>query len=193
MGEDHAGLRIPRILDLLDVLAEHPHRELYLDIKDADLPALAALVRSRGVEERVILASRFHELHVRWKELLPTSQTLQWIGGGEDSIRHTIDRLRALEFQALTSLQVHVRHDATQSDPFIPSSAYLARLAGELRPRRIRFQVLPRNVHEAKVYERLLDLGVASFATDYLDATQTAVRDYYRSADKRQGDGGDGR
>jgi hypothetical protein len=48
----------------------------------------------------------------------------------------------------------------------------------ELRSRNILYQALPWGAADAKIYARLLDLGVMSFATDYPKQTLDAVRRY---------------
>lgn len=50
-----------------------------------------------------------------------------------------------------------------------------------MRAHGILFQTLPWKQKDAKVFHRLMDLGCASFATDYPDAAQAAVSDYYRA------------
>jgi glycerophosphoryl diester phosphodiesterase len=75
---------------------------------------------------------------------------------------------------------VHVRLKPgaalTKSDAFTLSDAFLVELGRELRERKILFQALPWGAADARIYARLLDLGVMSFATDYPKHTVEAVR-----------------
>jgi hypothetical protein len=64
------------------------------------------------------------------------------------------------------------------TEPFNLSRAFLRSTGEELRRNGILYQSLPWGVAEPKVYWQLLDLGVASFATDHPDVTLKAVRDY---------------
>ncbi len=66
-----------------------------------------------------------------------------------------------------------------QNEELTPSAAFLARTGRELRDRGILFQTLPWGSTDPKLYWRLLDLGVASFATDHPAVTLDAVRTYY--------------
>ncbi len=180
MGDAYAGLHVPRVRELFAAMSTHPQRRLYLDIKNVDLTVLAAMVNQYGLASRVILASKYHDLHAQWKKLLPQSNTLQWIGGTPEQIARTVQDLRDIDFADLTMLQVHVHYNVQAADPFTPSSQFIRDLADELRGKGIIFQVLPWDVHEPEVYEKLLDLGVASFATDYVQATVDAVKRYYQ-------------
>lgn len=176
------GFRAARMDGVFARMKERPERKLYLDVKKVDLQRLASEVKAHGVENRVILASpRVPELR-RWKALSPESGTLLWVGGSEDDQRRRIEELRAEGFAGLTQLQIHVRlrkgAALSRPDPFTPSDAFLIDLGRELRERKILFQVLPWGAADPKVYARLLDLGVMSFATDYPKDTVAAVRAY---------------
>ena len=176
------GLRAARMDEVFASMKDRPERRLYMDVKKVDLEALAAAVKAHGVEERVVLASpRTSDLR-RWKALAPSSGTLLWMGGSEESLRTRLETLRSEAFAGLTQLQVHVRlkkgADLSKPDPFTPSDAFLIELGRELRERKILFQVLPWGASDPKVYARLLDLGVMSFATDHPKNTVAAVRAY---------------
>jgi hypothetical protein len=49
----------------------------------------------------------------------------------------------------------------------------------ELRRHGIVFQTLPWDRNDPEICWRLMDLGVASFATDHPDVVMQAIRDYY--------------
>ena len=176
------GLRAVRMDVVFSRMKERPERTLYLDVKKVDLERLAAEVKAHGIQDRVVLASpRIAELR-RWKELSPASGTLLWIGGSEEEQRRRIGELRTENFAGLTQIQIHVRlkkgADLAKPDPFMPSDDFLVALGKELRERKILFQVLPWGAADVKIYGRLLDLGVMSFATDYPKDTVAAVRAY---------------
>jgi glycerophosphoryl diester phosphodiesterase len=65
------------------------------------------------------------------------------------------------------------------AEPFNLSRAFLRSTGEELRRQGILYQSLPWAVTDPKVYWQLLDLGVASFATDHPGVTLKAVRGYY--------------
>lgn len=171
-------LRIPALREVFAVLKRHPERELYIDIKKVDLPALAALGREHGVERQLILASTHHDLVRQWRTLAPTSQTLLWMGGSEEALGKRLEALRATGFAGVTQLQIHTRldRDADGRDRIRPSEAFLRRASQELKARGILFQSLPWDGRKASVYRQLLDWGVESFATDHPDVTLPVMR-----------------
>lgn len=175
-----AGAAVPGLAEILALLRGRQERRLYLDIKEVDLEQLAASVRDAGAEEQVILASPRHEQVRQWKTLCPAGETLLWMGGEEPALRARLDDVRATDFAGITQLQIHVRLHGSpaDADPFLPSARFLSELARELRPRGILFQTLPWNVGDPEVYRRLLDLGVASFATDYPEVVRPLVDEY---------------
>jgi len=179
-GPKFAGRRIPRLADVFASMTGRPERRLYLDVKEVDLGQLAAEVAAAGVESQVILASTKYDQIARWKKLSPKSGTLHWMGGTEEQLAKRLDDLRRSEFAGVTQLQIHVRvRPATEGGGLTPSPEFLRAVGTELRGRGILFQTLPWETTDPEVYRRLLDLGVASFATDHPRLTLDAVRKYY--------------
>lgn len=176
-GPQFAGQRIPRMADVFAAMRNRPERRLYLDIKKVPLEQLAALARQYRVQRQVIVASTRDEEIRRWKQLVPESRTLLWMGGDEATLAGRFQALRANGFAGVTQLQIHVKTgDLATDDPFTPSSTFLRSVAEELDHRGILFQVFPLDRPNPAVYARLLDLGVDSFATDDPEATVRAVR-----------------
>ncbi len=174
-GEEFKGQRIPCMSEIVDVLKKHPQRRIYVDIKNVDFERLAR--ETEGVHPQLILASTKYEEIKRWKEVAPKSYTLHWMGGTEKNLAERLDRLEDDRFQGIDQLQIHVRID--KDGGFDPSDAFLRKTGDRLRKYGILFQVLPWNGKDVNVYKRLLDLGVASFATDYPDVTMRAFAEYY--------------
>jgi glycerophosphoryl diester phosphodiesterase len=185
-GEQFKGRKVIKMSEVLDALRGKPERNLYMDFKNVDLKQLAQEVKSRGVDKQVILASTKYEIHREWKELVPNSQTLLWMGGEEKKLQERIEELKKYNFEGITQLQIHVRRnkDTKNPNPFTPSNAFLISVGQELRKHKITFQSLPYDMPEPEVYFALMDLGVASFATDYPDITTKAVTDYYTKKGK---------
>jgi hypothetical protein len=87
--------------------------------------------------------------------------------------------LRKTGFDGITHLQVHVHvGDMNSSEPFTPSSSFIKKLGPELKSRGIVFQVLPWECSDQRAFDKLLDLGVASFATDYPEVALRAGSQY---------------
>jgi glycerophosphoryl diester phosphodiesterase len=182
-GEQFQGRRVTTIGDAFKQMTGRPERHLYLDIKNVDLAQLAKEVKAHKVERQVVLASTKYDIIRKWKSLVPESDTLLWMGGTEEALRKRIEDLKTTNFADVTQLQIHVRlkpkMDLSKPDPFTPSDAFLVEVGRELRSRGIVYQSLPWGAKDAKVYWKLLDLGVMSFATDWPDVTLEAVKQYY--------------
>lgn len=177
-GAEFAGQKIPAIEAVFEKMYAHPELMLYLDVKEISLEQMADMTKHYGVTSQVILASTIYEELRRWKELLPDSGTLIWLGHPEERQRKRFAELREMSFAGLTQLQLHVRiTDPAAQDPFDPSSEFIRQAGEELKPRGILFQTLPWHAHSEKVevYKRLMQLGVESFATDEPKVTLEAV------------------
>jgi thiazole synthase ThiGH ThiG subunit len=99
------------------------------------------------------------------------------MGGTEEVLAKRIADLRAAGFASITQLQIHVRPGKDGS--ITPSPEFLLKTGGELRKHGILFQTLPWQSQDTALYRRLMDLGCASFATDYPDILMKAIREYY--------------
>ena len=185
-GDQFAGRRVSKISEVFGHMKGKPERHLYLDIKQVDLKQLAAEVNTAGVSSQVVLAAPKHETILEWKSLVPASDTLLWMSGSEKTKRERFEALKQIDFKGITQLQIHVRlpgdkeaKDVQPGEPFTPSRAFLIEVSQELGKRGILFQTLPYGATDPGIYAQLLDLGLASFATDHPKVTKQAVTDYY--------------
>ena len=179
-GDAFKGRRVPTIKQVFQLMRERPDRRIYLDYKDVDLSQLAAEVRAAGVEKQVILASRHPHIHKEWSNLVPGSRGLLWMPGNEVQINEIISTLEAGGFPGISQVQLHVRKNekANSSEPYNHSRLFILELGNRLRAKGILYQALPWRGEE-QVYFDLLDLGVASFATDNPDMVQDVLKEYY--------------
>jgi len=169
-----SGQHVPRLADILTMLAADSRRRMYIDIKNVDLEQLAR--EARTVARRLILASTDYSVIRRWKALAPESSTLHWMGGPEEQLGKRFAALRQTGFADITQLQIHVR---PKGEGITPSPGFLAEAGRELRERGILFQAFAYDAARPSDFWRLLDLGVASFATDSPDLAMRAIREYY--------------
>lgn len=176
-GEDHKGQKIASLEEIVEVLKKHPQRRVYIDIKNVDFEQLAK--ETRDVHPQLILASTKYEEIKRWKQLAPKSFTLHWMGGTREKLAERLDALEKEKFDSIDQLQIHVNLD--QEGKFSPDDSFLKESGDRLRKYGILFQTLPWGGKDPEVYKRLMDLGCASFATDYPDITMKAIREYYES------------
>jgi glycerophosphoryl diester phosphodiesterase len=188
--EKFAGQRMINLSEMVRLLKAHPERSLYIDIKKVDFHQLAA--ETVDVHPQLILASTKYDEIKLWRQVAPRSRTLHWMGGPlkwmsgdpkdpngpQAKLAQRIAALRAENFASIDQLQVHV--NTAPDGTFYPSEAFLREVGNELRAHGILFQTLPWKQRDAKIFHRLMDLGVASFATDYPDVAMEAVRTYYQ-------------
>lgn len=179
-GEDFKGRRVSRIKEVFAVMQGKPERHLYLDIKQVDLKKLADEVNEMKVPAQVVLASPKPEVIREWKKYVPQSDTLLWMGGDEKSLRARVEKLKEENFAGITQVQIHIHlnKDKNNPNPFTLSNEFILELGKELRARNILYQALPWT-DDKTVFAKLMDLGVAAFATDYPDATLKELKAYY--------------
>jgi len=178
-GSQFAGQHIPTLASVFAEMRGHRDRLFYIDIKSINLDKLAALVRKFKVERQIIFTSEKPQLIRDWKKRLPESMTLLWNRGTEEELTNKMDDLRKTDFAGITHLQIHVKAGDLKSDePFVPGSAFLRSLGKELKARHIVFQTFTAECNDEQVYQRLMALGVESFATDYPELTLHAMQTF---------------
>jgi len=188
-GRKYAGQRVPRMTEMCRILHAHPERRLYIDIKNIDITQLAREVHQAGVGAQPILASTDYAVIRDWKRLAPESFTLHWLGGAGNALAARIAALRETDFDSITQLQIHVRFT---NGVMTPSAAFLLKAGAELRAHDILFQILPWDRNDPAVFRRLMELGAASFATNYPDiAIKTTASITPNGADARRPQNGD--
>lgn len=191
MGENFVGHHVSTLDEVFALMRGKPNRHLYLDIKKVDFPQLADLVKKHQIESQVVLASQFHDQLVEWKKLIPESDTLLWIGGKSEAEQsQKFEAARARNFEDITQVQIHTSLTTASENinresvnPFSPSDKFLISAGNILREKGILFQTLPWKGSTDKVYWKLLDLGLMSFASDHPDVTRKAIVDYYALPD----------
>ncbi len=182
-GEQYAGERIPLVSSLFAEMQGHPERMLYLDIKTVDMDQLAELVHKYGVERQGIFTSTHYNLLQDWKKRIPEAPTLLWNGGTEEELTKKLDEARKNNFEGITFLQIHVHiKDLDKEEPFEVSTGFLKRAAKELKERGVICQMLPWECSDPRAYEKCLELGAESFATDYPEVTLAAVKSFREKA-----------
>ncbi len=175
-GPQFAGQKVISLSNMVAILKAHPERSLYIDIKKVDFTKLAD--ETVGVHPQLILASTKYDEIKRWKQLAPRSRTLHWMGGTQEDLAKRIAALRAVNFASIDQLQIHVK--ASDTDKISPDEDFLRATGRELRTYGVLFQILPWQRNDAAIFQHLMDLGCASFATDYPDKAMEAIRAYYQ-------------
>lgn len=189
-GPEFAGRRVMPMATIFELMRGRPERHLYMDIKSIDFKKLAAEIHKYGLEKQVVLASRKVEEIRAWKELVPESDTLLWMHGNEAELRRDLEALRATRYAGITQIQIHVYPKQTTDtwapptdpsgpeNPFRLRNAFLREVGEELRRFGVTFQAFP-YTEAPEVYGQLMDLGVASFATDHPDVAMREIKAYF--------------
>ena len=101
-------------------------------------------------------------------------------GTDEKAWRKNFETMKQAGFAGVTQVQLHIHPNAEgkPGEPYKISRAAIRELGAELRARGIVLQALP-YTDDRGIYAQLLDLGVASFATDYPDVTLAEIKAYY--------------
>lgn len=191
-GEQFKDRRVVRMAAIFELMQGRPERRLYMDIKSIDFPLLAAEVEKYGLEKQIVLASPKVEELRAWKALVPESETLLWMHGNEAQLRERLADLKKSGFAGVTQVQIHVYPKITDDswapptdespadNPFRLPNAFLREVGEELRAHGVLYQTFP-YTSDPSVYAKLLDLGVASFATDHPDVTMRELKRYYET------------
>ncbi len=173
------GERIPTLEEVFSVMQGHPEKLMYLDYKHIDMDRLAALVHKYRLEKQIIFTTKEHNLIIEWKKRIPESLTMIWIGGSLQNKKDTFSALQKTKFEGLTTLQIHVKLD--KSGQFTPNAEYLKTCQSEVEQYGVLFQVLPWKINNPEVYQKLMDIGVRSFATDYSEMTVSVYNNYLKN------------
>ncbi len=183
-GEQFRGQRVLRMSDAFSVMRGRPERRMYLDVKNIDLKALADEVNHHAVQKQVILASPRHPDLQKWSALSPDSGSLLWMGGSTEEKTARVAELERLGFAGVTQIQFHVGPrddgDCDRADALTIPDAELARVGRVCREHGVLFQAGVFKCDDPRVFNRLLELGVMSFATDYPEITFAAVAEFVK-------------
>ena len=174
-GEAFAGQKMICLAEIVELLKADPNRQIYLDIKKVDFAQLAQ--ETQEVHPQLIVASKYYDELLSWKQVAPRAKAILWMGGSQAELQKQLDLLEAQCFAGIDQLQIHVRTNDTGE--FAPDEAFLRDAGTRLRRFGILYQVFPWGQKVPETFWRLMDLGVASFATDSPDVGLEAVRTYY--------------
>jgi len=162
------GQRVPTLDEVFAVMAKDPARFLHLDYKKLDLDVLAGMVKRHGVEKQVIFTTNRHDLIQEWRQRVPGSQTMIWMGGTQEEISASLNALRATNFSGVYIVHMHYR-PVPGADAFNMSDRFMLDVQAELSALGIVVQVQPWNIEDPLIYERLFSIGLRNLGTDFPD------------------------
>lgn len=163
----HAGQRVPELRAVFDRLREDGAREVYLDLKAADMERLAALIQEYGVASQIIFVHNKAESGQVLKLLVPELRVGQWIGGDANVIYNRFQLLVEDDFVGMDWVQLHLNKGKKGEDdwPYALSQAQLRQAITQTAAAGVELEVLPFEFDCAGV-KTLVDMGVRRFATD---------------------------
>jgi glycerophosphoryl diester phosphodiesterase len=166
VGSYRGGKRqqVPMLKEVFAAMTGRPERFIFLDYKQIEMPRLVSLVKTYKLEKQVIFTTRDHRLIMQWEQYLPGSSTMIWIGGTQAEIAKQVEILREKKFKGIKIIQFHY---SLKGQEYSLSDQFLTESKNEFTQHGILLQVLPLKIKESSVFEKLLNLGICSFATDY--------------------------
>ncbi|NOU98051.1 glycerophosphodiester phosphodiesterase [Paenibacillus sp. LMG 31456] len=176
-SETFRGEKIPTLEQVLDVLSDHPEREVYLDFKQVDLVNLAAVIQKYGVERQVIFCHRDHENCKTIKRLAPEIRTMLWIPDKEIDIR--FGEVLETGFESLDIIQIHlVDSELERAWRYRVQRQFLQNALERLTEAGLELEVLIFHFDESSLSE-LLDLGIRRFAVDEPKVFVETLENYF--------------
>ncbi len=183
---EYREARIPLLTEVFSVMAEDPARRAYLDCKNIDLGQLAKLISEYGLDGRLWVTGPKREDLVELKKLLPSADTMQWLGGSAADITAKFEASAASGFEGLGQIQIHL-NDKTPSEleqkpgwRYTIEPDYLRSAMERCAASGIDFEVLTWKFEESDIHA-LLDLGVRWYATDEPARFQNVVKKWLAS------------
>jgi glycerophosphoryl diester phosphodiesterase len=173
---EYAGQRVPLLEDVFAGMAEDGTRRMYLDLKEIDLGALAAMIRRFGLDGRVYVAAPNVDECEGLKDRLPQARTLLWCGGSEAEIQARFRGVAAKGFLRLDQVQLHLNEEKVSGSwRYQIKPEFIREALGACAARGIDLEVMPWRFGRGDI-GALLDLGVRWFGTDeprrFLDAVE---------------------
>jgi len=160
------GTKIPTLDELFAQMRPHPERNIYLDLKDVDLPQLKRQIDAAGLGPRILFVHGNPKMCQTLTEMFPGARTMTWLSGPPATIRARYAALREEGFAGIAQLQFHLQ--VAETGPPIQYTLdddFLRDAARELRALGKELQLRPFAFDHASLH-RLHALGINWFVTD---------------------------
>lgn len=165
-GAEFAGAKIPLLTEIFSAMAADSRRRTYLDCKNIDFGHLAGLIARYGLDGRIWVTGPRRADLVEIKTMLPSVDTMQWLGGSAAEIQAKFEDSASAGFHGLGQIQLHLNAVSlgkgwkySIDTEFVRMAAAAARAAG------VDFQVYPKTF-ESRGLARLLEMGISWYVTD---------------------------
>ncbi len=186
----YMGARVPLLTEVFAAMAADPRKRAYLDCKNIDLGQLAKMIADYGLDGRIWVAGPKRANLAEMRKILPSVDTMQWLGGSGADIVAKYEDSAAAGFQGLAQIQFHLNEKADLVSPHSFEWRYTVEpriLAGALarcRDAGVDLEVFPWKFADSDI-RALLDLGVRWFATDEPARFSAAVKAWLAAGARR--------
>lgn len=186
----YAGARVPLLTEIFAAMAADPRKRAYLDCKNIDLGQLAKMIADYGLDGRIWVAGPKRADLAEMRKLLPSVDTMQWLGGTGADIVAKYEDSAAAGFEGLSQIQFHLNDKANLAEP--PSSGWrytvepstLAAALARCQEAGVELEVFPWKFTDFDIWA-LLDLGIRWFATDEPARFSAAVKTWLARGSRR--------
>lgn len=162
----YADQRIPTLEEVFAAMKGKPERQLYLDIKNVDLDALANLIQDHGVGKQVLFVHGRQEMCARLKERFPGARTMTWISGKPESAKARFRKMAQGGFRGIDQIQLHLQTESKDGAiRYVFDDAFLEEAVAAARAADAELQLRPFDFDAASL-RRLIGLGVRLYVAD---------------------------
>nr|AFD03124.1 glycerophosphodiester phosphodiesterase [uncultured bacterium W5-77b] len=158
------GQRVPSLEEIFSMLRSNPQRQLYLDLKDADLHEVVRLIERNGLQNQIIFVHEEATVCEEISRVYESCRTMTWLEGGPEEIMEGFQQLRKNEFQGLSQLQIHLR-SKSQDTSYELSDDFIEYAYNETKKCNVELQVRLFYFDPHSITQ-LLKLGIHWFVTD---------------------------
>ena len=170
-------------------MAKDPNRRIAMDYKGVPNETMLALAKKHGVERQIWHCGGSPANARDWKKRLPEGKAVVWLNSGSwkpldfankadydtrnAHIKADFERFAATQFADVDMVELIIRADLAQPDPFCPDSAFLKDAFARIKAAgKIPCAMVWTDGQKEESYRRLAALGAEVFGTDYPEALQ---------------------
>ncbi len=177
IARKQVSAKVPTLDELLALMAGHPERQLYLDLKDVDVAAVKAAIAARDLQRQIIFVHGSPATCLELSGLYEGARTMTWLSGSPEDIQSRYEALQEKGFAGISQLQFHLQPRKVR--PVLEyqlDTAFLRRAVAETRAAGVDLQLRP-FVVTPEALRQLIDLGVFWYVTDAPQSFHDCVKE----------------
>ena len=162
----YAGESVPRLEEVFEAMKEDAQRQIYLDLKGADLERLAALIDRYGLVDRVIFVHGKPPTCLALKKRFDGARTMTWLSGVPLLIKRRFEHMAEDGFQGIDQIQFHLKAKKPEGAiEYVFDEDYLRYAFEKAKAAGVELQLRPFRFDAASL-RPLLEIGVRWFVAD---------------------------